>query len=60
VVTCLFERALELRIPHNYFAVWMMVPSPALDGRRPVDLRDSPDPARLLVALGRIRAELAA
>ncbi|WP_314326139.1 hypothetical protein [Paenarthrobacter ilicis] len=37
----LFERAMELRIPHNYFALWMMVPSLALRGARPVDLRRS-------------------
>lgn len=60
VVTGLFERSLELRIPHNYFALWMMVPSPALDGRRPVDLRNISDPAPLLAALGRVRAEVAA
>lgn len=39
VVVALFERAMELRIPHNYLALWMMVPSPALQGSRPVDLR---------------------
>ncbi len=60
VVAELFERALELRIPHNYFALWMMVPSPALDGRRPVDLRHIQDPSPLQAALGRIRADLAA
>lgn len=60
VVTGLFERALELRIPHNYFALWMMVPSPALDGRRPVDLRNTPDPAPLRAALDQVRADLAA
>lgn len=37
VVTSLFNRAMELRIPHNYFALWMMTPSPSLHGRRPVD-----------------------
>lgn len=41
VVVGLFESAMELRIPHNYFALWMMVPSPALQGSRPVDLRCS-------------------
>lgn len=41
VVTGLFERSMELRIPHNYFALWMMIPSPTLDGRRPVDLRQT-------------------
>ncbi|UOD83353.1 hypothetical protein [Paenarthrobacter ureafaciens] len=60
VVTGLFERALELRIPHNYFALWMMIPSPALDGRRPVDLRNIPDPAPLRAALDQVRADLAA
>ncbi|WP_091470848.1 hypothetical protein [Paenarthrobacter nitroguajacolicus] len=38
-VVALFQRAMELRIPHNYLALWMMVPSPALQGSRPVDLR---------------------
>lgn len=53
VVAALFERAMELRIPHNYFTLWMVVPSPALQGRRPVDLRDTRDPAPLLQALAR-------
>ncbi|MFJ4210696.1 hypothetical protein ACIPY2_19750 [Paenarthrobacter sp. NPDC089675] len=60
VVRGLFERALAWRIPHNYFALWMMVPSPALNGRRPVDLRNTHEPAPLWAALGRIRAEMAA
>jgi hypothetical protein len=61
VVERLFERAMELRIPHNYFALWMMVPCPALDGARPVDLRHVVgDPAPLLTALGQLRADLAA
>jgi hypothetical protein len=33
----LFGRAMELQIPHNYFTVWMVTPSRALDGSRPVD-----------------------
>lgn len=37
VVMALFQRAIELRIPHNYFALWMMAPCHALDGARPVD-----------------------
>ncbi|MEC3853193.1 hypothetical protein [Paenarthrobacter ureafaciens] len=37
VVVGLFERAMELRIPHNYLALWMMTPCPALRGSRPVD-----------------------
>lgn len=53
VVVELFERAMELRIPHNYLALWMMVPSPALQGRRPVDLRRSGDATALLAGLER-------
>jgi hypothetical protein len=34
----LFQRALELKIPHNYFTVWMVTPSRDLAGSRPVDL----------------------
>ncbi|MCY1676854.1 hypothetical protein OVA06_19475 [Pseudarthrobacter sp. SL88] len=60
VVVRVFERAMELRIPHNYFALWMMVRSPDLHGRRPVDLRNAGDPSPLLGALGQIRDELAA
>lgn len=37
VVTGLFERAMELRIPHNYIALWMMSPCTTLDGARPAD-----------------------
>ncbi len=53
VVLQLYERAMELRIPHNYFALWMMVPSPALQGKRPVDLRRSGDASALLAGLER-------
>ncbi|NIJ03444.1 hypothetical protein FHR86_003803 [Paenarthrobacter ilicis] len=60
VLTGLFERAMELRIPHNYFALWMMVPSPTLEGRRPVDLRESQDPSPLRAALDRLRVDVAA
>ncbi|MGO4431738.1 hypothetical protein AB4Y88_00110 [Paenarthrobacter sp. RAF9] len=60
VVTGLFQRALELRIPHNYFGLWMMVPSPALDGRRPVDLRESRDPSLLRAALDQLCVDVAA
>lgn len=49
VIAGLFERAMQLRIPHNYFALWMMPPCHALDEARPVD-RDNPGPA-LLAAL---------
>lgn len=60
VVVRVFERAMQLRIPHNYFALWMMVRSPVLQGRRPVELKDAGDPARLLTALDHVRADLAA
>ncbi|WP_314216580.1 antitoxin Xre/MbcA/ParS toxin-binding domain-containing protein [Pseudarthrobacter equi] len=60
VVMGLFEQAFGLRIPHNYFALWMMVPSPALAGRRPVDLLASRDPASLQAALDQLRANVAA
>ena len=60
VVTGLFERAMELQIPHNYFALWMMVRSPVLQGRRPVDLRDTGDPAPLLQALAQTLTDMAA
>jgi hypothetical protein len=41
-VVDLFQRAMELKIPHNYFTVWMITPSRDLGGARPVDvLKDS-------------------
>jgi hypothetical protein len=46
----LFERALERQIPHNYFTLWMVTPSKALAGARPVDHLKA-DPAPLLRAL---------
>lgn len=52
-VVALFKRAMELRIPHNYFALWIMVPSPALQGARPVDLRRSGKTPVLLAELER-------
>ena len=54
-VTALFQRAMELKIPHNYFTVWMITPSRELGGARPVDvLKDSRAPLqRALEALGR-------
>lgn len=51
VVVCLFQRAMELRVPHNYFALWMMTPCPALDGTRPVDGRAAKHSPSLLAAL---------
>jgi len=59
-VVALFERALELRIPHNYFALWMMAPSPALQGTRPVDLRRSGKASVLQAALEKTFLESAA
>lgn len=46
----LFQRAMELKIPHNYFTVWMVTPSGNLAGSRPVDLLDR-QPSSLLGAL---------
>ena len=44
-VTALFRRAMELEIPHNYFTLWMITPSKALAGIRPVDhLKGGPAP----------------
>lgn len=51
VIAALFQRAMQLRIPHNYFAVWMMTPCHVLDGIRPVDRRQEQDQAALLLAL---------
>jgi len=46
----LFERAMELQIPHNHFTLWMVTPARELAGTRPVD-RLKGDPAPLLRAL---------
>ena len=35
----LFEHATELKIPHNYFTVWMVPPSRELSRSRPVIAR---------------------
>ena len=44
-VVALFQRAMELQIPHNYFTLWMVTPSRALAGARPVDhLKGGPAP----------------
>jgi hypothetical protein len=51
VVVPLFQRAKELRIPHNYFALWMITPCQALDGARPVDRRQEEHGPALLAAL---------
>jgi len=46
-IRILFARAMELRIPHNYFSAWMVAPCPDLEGRCPVDLLDQPTPPLL-------------
>jgi hypothetical protein len=50
----LFRRAMDLKIAHNYFTVWMVTPSGSLAGSRHVDLLDSgPQPLfRALETLG--------
>lgn len=60
VVVGLFEQVMELQILHNYFALWMMVPSPALLGSRPVDLRRSGEASTLFGALERTLTDGAA
>jgi hypothetical protein len=54
-VVDLFPRAMELKVPHNYFTVWMVTPSRELGGARPVGvLKESRAPLRrALEALGR-------
>ncbi len=49
-VLTLFDRAMELKIPHNCFTLWMTTPSRDLDGARPVD-HITNNPAPLLRAL---------
>lgn len=46
----LFQRAMELKIPHNCFTLWMVTPSGNLAGSRPVDLLDK-QPSSLVGAL---------
>lgn len=45
------ERAMDLKIPHNYFTLWMVTPSRNLAGSRLVDLLDK-QPSSLFGALG--------
>jgi hypothetical protein len=45
-VLTLFQRAMVLQIPHNYFTAWMLTPARTLDGLRPVDCLEQP--SRLL------------
>jgi hypothetical protein len=54
MVLILFQRALELQIPHNYFTAWIVAPSLDLAGSWPVDLLDSRSPT-LLRALKPLR-----
>src|SRR5688500_13724576 len=50
-VTALFRAALEAKVPHNYFALWMMTPVRELSGSRPVDRLEEADLLfRLLLA----------
>ena len=49
-VVALFQRAMELQIPHNYFTLWMVTPSRARAEARPED-RLKGGPAPLLRAL---------
>ncbi|MDP9696151.1 UNVERIFIED_ORG: hypothetical protein J2X79_003730 [Arthrobacter globiformis] len=58
-VTVLFRAALEAKVPHNYFALWMMTPARELSGTRPVDrLDDTVRIVRLLqVAAGAVSVE---
>jgi hypothetical protein len=60
-VVDLFKRAMELKIPHNYFTVWMVTPSSSLGGSRPVDVLDSgPQPLfRALETLGKEQSSTA-
>lgn len=40
-VLWLFKQALELKIPHNVFAAWMVSVLPAPASSRPVDMLDN-------------------
>lgn len=48
--TRLFERAMELKIPHNYFATWMVTRCSVLRNQRPVGLLTAQPNHRLLLA----------
>jgi hypothetical protein len=50
----LFQHAMELQIPHNYFTLWMITPSRDLAGARPVDLLKT-NPSPLVRALESFR-----
>lgn len=56
-VVDLFKRAMDLKIPHNYFAVWMITPIRNLGGARPVDSLGNP--ARLHSVLEEFARQLA-
>lgn len=34
----LFQHAMTLKVPHNVFAAWMVIPQPDAAGSRPVDM----------------------
>ncbi|KIA73420.1 hypothetical protein ANMWB30_23470 [Arthrobacter sp. MWB30] len=53
VVMTLFKRAMDLKIPHNYFAAWMVTRCPTLRNTRPVDLLTSQPVSVLVSALER-------
>lgn len=57
-VVDLFKRAMELKIPHNYFTVWMITPAKSLAGARPVDLLDT-RPSAIFPALDAFGRECA-
>jgi hypothetical protein len=54
-VTTLFQATLDAKVPHNYFALWMMTPVRELSGARPVD---SLDETNLLLRLLTIKVGL--
>lgn len=51
VIVGLFQRAVQLRISHNYFTLWTMTPCHALDGARPVDRHQEQHQSALTTAL---------
>lgn len=42
-VLTLFERALELKVPHNAFSVWMLTPLPGRNSPRPAAALEHPE-----------------
>jgi len=60
VVVGLFDRVMELGIPYNYFALWMMMSCPVLGGARPVDQLERSELTALLAAMERTLARAVA